>query len=185
MDQKILVLDIETTGFLNKGGSIVEIGIVELNLVNGEVKTIFNSLLRESILTAKHRDAWIFSNSSLTVEEVREAPEAEGVLAEVQQILNKYPLGCTAYNKDFDFDFLMSRGLSIPRQLACPMKLSTPICKLPNKYNFKDYKWPTVEEAWNHFFPDVSYVEEHRGADDAVHEAQIVYALYKLDVFKV
>ena len=35
--KKILILDIETTGFLNQGGSIVEIGIVELNLDTGEI----------------------------------------------------------------------------------------------------------------------------------------------------
>jgi len=34
---KILILDIETTGFLQSGGKIVEVGIVELNLLNGDV----------------------------------------------------------------------------------------------------------------------------------------------------
>ena len=40
-------------------------------------------------------------------------------------------------------------------------------------------------KAWQHFFPGVDYIEQHRGADDAVHEAQIVYELYKLGVFTV
>lgn len=37
---KILILDIETTGFLQQGGKIVEIGIVELDLSNGNKKKI-------------------------------------------------------------------------------------------------------------------------------------------------
>lgn len=84
---KILVLDIETTGFLNQGGSIVEIGIVELCLSTGNTQIIFDSLLREDILTAKHREepmGWIFRNSDLTPEAVRVAPPASKVLTQVQ-----------------------------------------------------------------------------------------------------
>jgi DNA polymerase-3 subunit epsilon len=185
--EKILILDIETTGFLNIGGSIVEIGIAELNLNNGEVKEVFNSLCREEILTAKHINepyGWIFRNSDLKPEQVREAPLFEDVKIQVQEILNKYPLGCTAYNNKFDFDFLRSRGIKI-NALPCPMLLSTNICKLPNKYGYSDYKWPSVEEAWKHFYPDTEYKEKHRGADDAVHEALIVYKLYEMGIFKI
>lgn len=185
--KKILVLDIETTGFLNEGGSIVEIGIVELNLNNGDCKIIYNSLCRENILTAKHKEepfGWIFRNSDLTVEEVRNAPLFEKVKKEVQEILNKYPLGCTAYNNVFDFGFLRDRGIVI-KGLPCPMKLSTPICQIPNQNGYSGYKWPKVEEAYEHFFPNSNYIEKHRGADDALHEAQIVYSLYKMGVFKI
>ena len=35
---KIGIIDIETTGFLQNGGKIVEVGIVELNLENGIFK---------------------------------------------------------------------------------------------------------------------------------------------------
>ena len=171
--KKILILDIETTGFLGKG-SIVEIGIVELDLDTGEIKEVFESLVKEKMLTAKHRDAWIFNNSDLTVEAVRNAPGETEVFLQVQAILNKYPLGCTAFNNKFDFDFLKSRGIGI-KELPCPMILSTDICKLPGH---SGYKWPKVEEAFSHFFPDIEYTEKHRGLNDAKHEAMIVYALY-------
>jgi len=185
--QKILVLDIETTGFLNQGGSIVEIGIVELCLETGHVKVIFDSLLREDILTARHREkpmGWIFRNSNLSIEEVRNAPPASEVFLKVQKILNDYPKGCTAYNKQFDFGFLKNRGLEI-NELPCPMMLVTEVCKLPNKNGYDNYKWPTVEEAWRHLFPAIQYDELHRGADDAKHEALIVYELYKLGIFEL
>ena len=184
---KILVLDIETTGFLDQGGSIVEIGIVELCLETGHIDVIFDSLLKENILTAKHREepmGWIFRNSNLTPEEVRKAPPATEVLTKVQKILDKYPLGCTAYNKQFDFGFLKDRGLKV-KALPCPMLLATDICKLPSRHGYDSYKWPSVEEAWEHFFPTIKYDELHRGADDAEHEALIVYELYKQGVFKL
>jgi DNA polymerase-3 subunit epsilon len=184
---KILILDIETTGFLNQGGSIVEIGIVELCLETGITTIIFESLLKENILTAKHREepmGWIFRNSDLTPEAVRNAPPAEEVFVQVQDILNQYPLGCTAYNKSFDFGFLKDRGIQI-NELPCPMLLATDICQLPNQNGYDNYKWPSVEEAWNHFFPSTPYFELHRGADDAKHEALIVYELYKRGVFKL
>ena len=183
--KKILILDIETTGFLNQGGSIVEIGIVELDLDTGEITEVFESLVKEKILTGKHRKepfGWIFNNSDLTPEAVRNAPGETEVFLQVQAILNKYPLGCTAFNKKFDFDFLKSRGIGI-KELPCPMILSTDICKLPGRYD--DYKWPKVEEAFSHFFPDIEYIEKHRGLDDAKHEAMIVYKLYQDGVFKL
>lgn len=183
--KEILILDIETTGFLNKGGSIVEIGIVSLDLDNGDIKEVYSSLLREKILTAKHKEepfGWIFRNSDLKADDVRNAPKAEDVFIDVQKILDSYPLGCTAYNNQFDFGFLKDRGLKI-KGLACPMKLSTNICKLPGRYG--SYKWPSVEEAYKHFFPDTKYIEKHRGLDDAKHEAEIVHKLFTMGVFKL
>jgi len=187
MDKKILVLDIETTGFLEQGGAIVEIGIIELDLDTGETTTLLDTLLKEDILTAKHREhpmGWIFRNSDLKPEDVRNAPPAMYVLSNVQSILNSYELGCTAYNKSFDFGFLKDRGILI-KELPCPMLIATQICQLPNKYGYPGYKWPSVEEAFSFLFPDVDYKEKHRGADDAKHEAMIVYELYKRGLFKI
>ncbi|MCK5906008.1 MAG: hypothetical protein KAG37_00375, partial [Flavobacteriales bacterium] len=83
----------------------------------------------------------------------------------------------------FDFEFLISRGFRFPKMLPCPMLLSTDVCKLPGNYG--KYKWPKVEEAYDHFFPNNTYVEKHRGADDAFHEADIVYELHKMGLFKI
>lgn len=186
--RKILVIDIETTGFQNDGGAIVEVGMVSLDLGNGDVAQVFNSICREDILTAKHREppmGWIFENSTLTVNEVREARRLQDMLPEIQQIINCTPLGATAYNRDFDFNFLQSRGVRFGRMLDCPMQVATPILKLPPTRPGTIYKWPKVEEAWRHFFPDTPYEEQHRGADDARHEAMIVYELYRRGLYKV
>lgn len=182
--QKIIVIDIETTGFLSEGGSIVEIGAVELDLTTGAIKTVFDSLCREDRLTAKHREAWIFQNSDLTPEQVRDAPPFKIVAQEFQTVIDSYPAGATAFNRLFDFTFLQDRGIRLHKHLPCPMILATNVCKLPAKGR-QGYKWPKVEEAFSHFFPDTPYVEKHRGADDAYHEAMIVHRLYQIGVFKI
>ena len=64
------------------------------------------------------------------------------------------------------------------------MILSTNICKIPSPKG-KGYKWPKVQEAYDFLFGETAYVEEHRGADDAYHEADIVYELYLRGVFKI
>ncbi len=182
----IIVVDIETTGFLDKGGKIVEIGIVKLNLATGMITPIYNSLVKEEGFGPHHTKGafgWIFKNSDLSYEEVAAAPGLEVQREKIQQLFDQYY--ATAFNKDFDFDFLRDRGFAI-KDLPCPMKVATPICQLPNKYGYKSYKWPTVEEAWEHFFGNKTrYVEAHRGLDDAEHEAQIVYKLFELGHFKV
>lgn len=187
--QKILIIDIETTGFQTDGGAIVEVGIVSLDLDSGGIETLFDSVCREEILTARHREppmGWIFHNSTLTIEMVREAPLLSDLLPEIQNIINEHPLGATAYNRAFDFNFLESRGIAFGNKLPCPMELATPICKLPSLHpSHGRYKWPKVEEAWAHFFPGEEYVELHRGADDARHEARIVYELYRRGCFEV
>lgn len=186
MNNTILVVDIETTGFLNKGGKIVEIGIVKLNLATGEITPAYNSLVKEEGFGPHHTVGaygWIFNNSDLTYEEVDAATGLEEQREEIQALFDQYY--ATAFNKSFDFDFLGDRGFRI-KELPCPMKVATPICKLPNQYGYSNYKWPTVEEAWAHFFGDkTGYVEAHRGYDDAIHEAKIVYELYEQGYFKV
>jgi DNA polymerase-3 subunit epsilon len=181
---EILVIDIETTDFLKSGGKIVEVGIVELNLLNGQKKILYDKVTHERGITRDEvENAWIISNSDLTVEDVRTSKRLDLLLPEIQNILDRYPLGATAFNRSFDFDFLENRGIHFPKKLPCPMLLSTDVCKLPGMRG--KFKWPKVEEAYNHFFPNNSYVEKHRGADDAFHEADIVYKLYRKGLFKV
>ena len=98
--------------------------------------------------------------------------------------MDHYPLGSTAYNNDFDNSFLKDRGFTFPKELPCPMKLSTNICKIPSPRG-RGFKWPKVEEAYDFFFPENDYVEKHRGADDAFYEADIVKKLYDMGVFKL
>jgi DNA polymerase-3 subunit epsilon len=181
------VIDIETTGFLNKGGFIVEVGIVSLDIQSGDIKVVFDSVCKEDGMTAKDREAWIFSNSDLTVDEVRNAPNFKEIMPDIQLTIDGFK-HVTAFNKSFDFDFLRDRGVNIEREISCPMKILTPVMKLQKTGKaafYGGYKWPNVEEAWKYFFPDDDYNELHRGADDAVHEAMIIHKIIKEGIMEV
>lgn len=181
---KILIIDIETTGFLNSNGKIVEVGIVELDLTNGDKKIIFDYVCHETGITPDEiNNSWIVKNSTLSLEQIKYSQNLEALKPKIQCIVNDYPAGATAFNNDFDFGFLENRGIIFKKKLDCPMKLSTDICKIPSPRG--GYKWPKVEEAHKFFFGEVGYVEAHRGADDAFHEADIVYKLFEMGVFKV
>lgn len=180
MKDKILIIDIETTGFLNANGKIVEIGIVELNIVTGETKILFDSCTHETGVTREElQKSWIIENSDMTILEIQHSPNLEKIREKVQKILDRYTLGCTAFNNKFDFDFMESRGFSFPRKLDCPMKILTPILQIPKGTGRGGYKWPSVTEAVKLIFKELDFVEEHRGAADALVEARIVYELFK------
>ena len=180
---KILITDIETTGFSPTKSKIVEIGIVSLDLSNGEIQEVFNSFIKEDGITKEEIElSWICKMEYIKVDDVLNAPTLEECYPEIQHTLLAYPSGITAYNNQFDLGFLQERGFVWHRTLPCPMELATYICQIPGKHGLK---WPKVEEAYHYFFPESDYVESHRGADDAKHEAEIVYELYKLGVFKV
>jgi DNA polymerase III epsilon subunit-like protein len=179
---KILIIDIETTGFLPTG-KICEIGMVELCLVTGEKKIVFNQVINPQLTMDILDKSWICQNEYMNSGEIVLGKIFDEIKDEVQQIVNNYPCGATAFNRDFDVKFLESYGITFPKLLPCPMKQSTSICKLPNQNGYSGFKWPKVEEAYKHFFPESTYVELHRGADDAFHEADIVLALHKLNAF--
>ncbi|MCD4747246.1 MAG: 3'-5' exonuclease [Bacteroidales bacterium] len=185
--KKIAIVDIETTGFLNQGGLLIEIGIVSLDLDNGKIIPEFDSVVKEKEFGPAHTRrpfGWIFQNSDLEFNDVNNAPTLESQKEEIQNVLNKFSLGATAFNKSFDFGFLRLRGFKI-KELPCIMLTATPIVNLPPNPGFNTPKWPTVEQAWKYFFGNSGYCEKHRALDDAVHEAKIAYELYKQGVFIV
>jgi DNA polymerase III epsilon subunit-like protein len=181
---KILVVDIETSGFSYQKDVIFEIGIVSLDLSSGEITTLFDSCGREPHLSARHRDSWIFSNSDLTPDMVRSAPTMEEIRPKVQSIFSAHS-GMSAFNSKFDFGFLRNRNFVLPKELPCPMILSTEILKLPPKNGYPGFKYPSAQEAWDYYFPDSPYTEKHRGASDSIMESKIIYEMYRLGIFKV
>jgi DNA polymerase-3 subunit epsilon len=193
----IAVMDIETTGLDPDKELIVEIGICELNLRDGTTKKLFDHIVKEPNFSEKHQTSWIFLNSTLKFEDVSNAAFLESFRAELHTIFSTYKI--TAYNKKFDFGFLTRRGFTFKQELACPMIISTPILKIPfpirpNSYIIdlnkpfrpeNQYKYPSVEEAWRYYISNEPYKESHRAYDDAVHEARIVYEMYKKEYFKI
>jgi DNA polymerase III epsilon subunit-like protein len=61
--KNIAIVDIETSGFQNEGGLIVEVGIVGLNLETGIVTNEFNAIVKEDSFGEKHSKSpygWVF-----------------------------------------------------------------------------------------------------------------------------
>ena len=172
---KIAVVDIETTGLSIISDLIVEIGVCELNLANLNCRCLFDCIIKEEGFSEEHKHSWIFYNSNLKFVEVEKAPPLEKFWDILQKIFKKYLV--TAYNKKFDFSFLKNRGLKIYSELPCPMVKATNILKI--RRNRYEYKYPSVKDAWRYYYPRVPYVEKHRAYDDAVHEALIVYKMFR------
>lgn len=179
---EILVIDIETTGFVPSKDFIVEVGLLKLNLETGEVTKLIDTVCKEKGMTREMIEkSWIVKNSSLTVDQVRYAPSFSSLIAGLKELCSLYPI--TAFNRKFDIGFLNARGIETPIFYPCPMLSLTPIMKIPKKSGV-GHKWPSVEEAWEYFFPADQcgeYLEAHRGYDDALDESSIIHELHKLN----
>ena len=179
---KVLIVDIESTGFSSRKDKIIEIAIVELDLTNGNVEIVFDELINEYGLTQNEfTESWIFKNSNIKMSDIAQAKNLQYHWLKIQEIISANPIGITAFNNSFDFRFLAERQFYILRKLKDPMRLSKNICRIPDKRG--NNKNPTVEEAYNYFYPGENYIETHRAAHDAIQEAKIVYKLYKMGVF--
>lgn len=168
----IMVLDIETTGVSPGIDHIIELGICKIYLDTGTVEPVFNQIFKP--MSDFDRKAWVFHNSTLTVDDVLKAQPLAKYHAKIQNILKNNIV--TAFNKDFDFSFLRAAGFSIKRQAPCIMHQATGTCKISHPYY--EFKWPKIEEVWSYYFPR-RYIEAHRALDDAMHEAMLLHEMFK------
>lgn len=185
MNDNILIVDIETTGFSNND-FIIEVGIVTLDIVSGKILPLLDVLTWEKGITREIIDnSWIANNSTITSDAIyNNGIQFQKLIPTIQNLINMFPLGITAFNNVFDFRFLENRGLCLNTKLDCPMKVATDIIKLPHQKR-AGFKYPNVEEAYNYYFPEKPYKELHRGLDDAIHEAKIIYEMIKRGEFVV
>ena len=181
MANEIIVLDIETTGLNPNHDLILELGMVKLNLDSGEITPIFDQVFKDPNLRAKHRNSWIFENGFMELEEIRNALPITDYFDEIQSLLNPYKGQITAWNREFDSAFLIKYGFDLGPDIPCPMKESVDYFKIEGNYG---YKWPKAQEAWDILFPDTPKIEQHRGLDDSMMEAAIIYELYKRGQYK-
>jgi len=177
---KLLVVDIETSGFVKHLDVIVEIGIALVDTETKEIKLVFDKLVKDEVWNyKKHKNAWIFKNSSLKPEDVESAESIEVYRDEIQALFDKYQM--TAYNKTFDIGFLSRAGFEM-NSVKCLMVTAKKYSKLLTKSGGK--KTPSVEEIYNQFFINENnspvYVEEHRGGADAIDEAKILLHMVEL-----
>lgn len=179
---KILVVDIETTGFY-PSDAIVEIGITLVDTETKKVKLVFDEVIKEEKKFKKwrHENTWIFQNTTLTVEDVDKAKSLEYYRPKLQKLFDTYKM--TAYNKSFDLRFLRNAGFKID-DVKCLMKGATEYSKLKDVKG--RVKKPSVEEIYNQFFRTKKnvYYEQHRAGADSLDEAKILLHMVKLKLKK-
>ena len=102
----VFVLDVETTGL--DGGpkdDVVQVGVAAADLAERTVRPAYSAIVRHDVggWPLSKRRAWIFDNSPLTLERVRDAPRD---LARVREDLARILEGglVTSYNTGFDLD---------------------------------------------------------------------------------
>lgn len=197
---KVLVIDIETTSRSPSTGHMIEIGmaVVDTNILC--VEHIGGFLLTSPEITSEElENSWAWENSigladdiykkvslasygkSLTLDDFIKLSYLESLRFFMQQTLDHFHT--TAFNSGFDFKFLEAAGFEIPYKAPCIMRAAREVVQATDKNG--RIKNPTVKEAYDHFFPGNDYVEQHRGVDDAYHEAQILLELYKMGKFVI
>jgi hypothetical protein len=174
MDNKLLIVDIETNSLSVQNAHILELALANLNLQTGKVDLVIDTLVQPDCSEENWRECWFIENSGVRVEEIRRASTFNMIRSQIEHEF-KHPI--TAYNTEFDFNILIRHGVMIPQPWPCLMRTCTPILKLPGSYG--DYKYPKFTEAWHYFFPSERLVETHRAGPDAVNEARLAFELYK------
>ena len=75
--------------------------------------------------------------------------------------------------------------ISEPEKKDIPdiMAAAKEACKI--MYAKGGYKNPKMQEAWDNIFPNTNYREAHRAVDDAIHEAEMLFEMYKRGDYKI
>lgn len=178
--KKILVIDIETTGFSPEKHHILEAGLVSLDLESGVRDALFITTIHEPGCTYEEVfESWFYQNSDFG--KARPSFSSFSWRKRLEHYFRSAEYsGLTAFNQAFDFRFLEHRGVTLPKKLPDPMKCARDIVKARDKNG--RIKNPTVQQVHDYFFS--GYVEKHRALDDAMHEAQIIYELYKIGAYE-
>lgn len=176
---KIRVLDIETTQtdpnikFNIQNDQICEIAITQLDTTTGNIIPIYETLCRGP--QPPNPDSWIFNNSTITPKDIENAPMFHTIKTKLQQILNTN-IPITSYNQNYDFPRLEhpKHGLKLKNTYWDPIKILAPITKIQSKHG---YKYPTLEQAHRHLYPNEPYACTHRALDDSITTAKIIYKI--------
>jgi len=190
MSDLVYVLDTETTGLNGYPYDvIVDIAICEVDLDDHTVKEVYSSIVGHDISEwTDKRDAWIFKNTDLTVEMVKDAPPLHKVVYEVRDLLDGKCV--TSYNVGFDMDRFLNakpwRLNQIARIKPCIMLASVDVCKIPGYYN--QYKWPKLQEAYNIVTENdpagIKGNQTHRALSDTLMASCILLSLHDMGVWK-
>ena len=171
----VYVLDLETTGLngILGGDKILEIGIARVDLDLGKVYPERSMIINQE-LTEEQKKSWVFKNTDLTPEEIRNSPHT---IDNAIEMLDFYLEGdyapFTAYNASFDFESFLQYSP------YCFKPARAPCLKEMAAIGFNAGRWMTAQEAYDLLCPDnpaqvPEGKEEHRALSDAMFEGWIL-----------
>ena len=195
----IYIVDTETTGLDGcPWDHIVEIAIVKVDIDSGKIEKVYDTLIKYDTdqWSEKHQEAWIFCNSDITIEMVKNATkELEIAVVEVNTILKGRKT--TSYNRFFDFNqFLYSRPWAIDTNIEerCIMDATTYLFKRPKEWDY-GYLWVSLVDSINRLnlaefkkinpglCEEVEKLGSHRALYDCFHAACVMLKLHEMDAY--
>ena len=186
---EIYVLDTETTGLKGAPTDLVlDVGICKVRLSEGIVEDCYEAVLGYDVDDWDDylRNAWIFSNSDLTLDDVAfSRKSAAQVMDEVRRILKGKAVA--TYNMEYDLGkFLYQEPWNMHgwfNECTDIMKAATPICKIPNQYGYKDYQYPRLEVAYEKITSGdpagLRGKQDHRALSDARAASWLMVQMYR------
>ncbi len=181
MSPRILVVDLETTSTNPQYADILEIALVSVDLSDGQVQPIIDTLVCPECDDEEWLECWFMSNSKLDPDLIRRAPKFAAVRGVLQEQANTLPV--TAFNRSYDIQVLYRHQVRTLMRAPCLMLTCKDVLCLPGYHG--DYKYPKFSEAWSYFFPGQAFEDKHRAGHDATHEAKLAAAMYSRGFLKL
>ncbi|KKM71341.1 hypothetical protein LCGC14_1431560, partial [marine sediment metagenome] len=178
LTDRVIVIDIETTGFDSSVDKIIEIGIIEVNLKTKERKVLFNSPIYEEGVDL-HKNSEFFKMSSLDYSNITDYPSLEFLENTLQFIFDNIRI--TSFNMNFDLGFLESRGFLFPKKLQDLMTHTRKIMPKGKKYNFEyayRFLFNSSKNKESNYLSDPDYRQQHHAIDDAIYGVELLDLLY-------
>jgi DNA polymerase-3 subunit epsilon len=176
-DNCIYVLDTETTGLYGAPQDVVvDIGITKVDLRDGTVRDAYSAVVGHDVdrWDDYRKNAWIFQNTDMTLDMVREGVPFSKVREDVTFLLKNRNV--TAYNVGYDMNkFLYKSPWDLRGTFTeCTdiMLAAMKVCKLKSMNYFDDYRYPKLDVAYKMILKgddpaNIHGVQDHRALSDA------------------
>ena len=175
----IHVIDIETTG-LDPTDLVIEVAVATINTSTGSVRPANSRVVGYDTDTwpPSWRNAWIFSNSDLKINDVYYGEPQASVGYALCRIIGNQPV--TSYNTDFDLGHLMRPPWSLDRLIRKPDIMTACDGIVKGRRN-KESKHPTLMISYAELCPGdpakLCGAQQHRALSDAMAAAHVLREL--------
>ena len=185
---EVYVLDTETTGLKGAPADVVvDIGVCRVNLRKGTVDDAYSEVVGDDVdhWNEYRRNAWIFENTDMTLDMVKNGRPFPTVRKEIYRLLEGKNV--TSYNIGYDMDkFLYKSGWDLKGSFneCCDiMKAASRVCRLPG-FVQGEYRWPKLDYAYSTILggddpAGIHGKQDHRALSDARVASHIMIRMYR------